>query len=117
MLFTPAHFGVPHTASRTMSSSHKIPHTITYSVAPTGDAEGPLFIAGTFSKPEWLLQEMHPSTPSEGLLNYSISIHVEPGKEYQYRFRHGREGAWTVDEKKDIGTFLTRKHRLGTTPC
>ncbi|OAA74661.1 hypothetical protein LEL_08242 [Akanthomyces lecanii RCEF 1005] len=27
---------------------------------------------------------------------------VEPGKEYQYRFRHGRDGHWLVDEQKPI---------------
>ncbi|TQV94608.1 hypothetical protein IF1G_06619 [Cordyceps javanica] len=82
-----------------MSQPHTIPHTITYS-APC-DA-GTLFIAGTFSKPAWLLQEMQPPTPSGNANTYSICVMVEPGKEYQYRFRQGRDGLWAVDERKPV---------------
>ncbi|ATY60898.1 hypothetical protein CCM_02610 [Cordyceps militaris CM01] len=81
-----------------MSQPHTIPYTITYS-AP---CQGPLFIAGTFSQPAWLLQEMHPSTPSGKTNTYSICVMVEPGKEYQYRFRQGRDGPWAVDDQKPI---------------
>ncbi|KAJ3498764.1 hypothetical protein NLG97_g871 [Lecanicillium saksenae] len=82
-----------------MSPSNSIPHIITY-CAPSH--AGSLFIAGTFSKPEWLLQEMHCTEPSASPHTYSIRVMVEPGKEYQYRFRQGREGDWAVDEQKPI---------------
>ncbi|KAJ6784425.1 hypothetical protein PWT90_07062 [Aphanocladium album] len=82
-----------------MSPSNSIPHTITYCAPCQG---GSLFIAGTFSKPEWLLQEMNCTESSENPQTYSIRVMVEPGKEYQYRFRQGREGNWAVDEQKPI---------------
>lgn len=83
-----------------MSQPHTIPYTITYRAPCDGST---LFIAGTFSKPEWLLQEMQPSTPDGHFTTYSICVMVEPGTEYQYRFRHGRDGNWAVDEQKPMG--------------
>ncbi|OAA74166.1 hypothetical protein ISF_01067 [Cordyceps fumosorosea ARSEF 2679] len=82
-----------------MSQPHTIPHTITYTLL---NHDGPLFIAGTFSQPAWLLQEMEPSTPARNSNTYSICVMVEPDKEYQYRFRQGRDGLWAVDEREPI---------------
>ncbi|KAM3469177.1 hypothetical protein MY5147_007257 [Beauveria neobassiana] len=82
-----------------MSQPNTISHVITYN-APC--ESGAIFIAGTFSKPAWLLQEMQRSAPSENPNTHSISVTVEPGKEYQYRFKLGREGRWAVDEQKPI---------------
>lgn len=85
-----------------MSQPHTVPHTITYSDPCEGDA---LFIAGTFSSPQWMLQQMRRSTPSDGPATYSICVMVEPGKEYQYRFKQGRDGDWAVDDQKPVGTY------------
>ncbi|KAM3506428.1 hypothetical protein MY10362_002356 [Beauveria mimosiformis] len=82
-----------------MSQPNTFSHIITYNAPCEG---GAVFIAGTFSKPAWLLQEMQRSALSGNSNTHSISVMVEPGKEYQYRFKLGREGRWAVDEQKPI---------------
>ncbi|KAG6004247.1 hypothetical protein E4U21_001306 [Claviceps maximensis] len=63
----------------------------------------PVFVAGTFTDPAWKAQEMHSVTDESGEHHFTIQVPVEPGKEYQYRFRASDRDEWFIDEHATIG--------------
>ena len=84
----------------------KVPVTITYKVAGT---QPPLYIAGSFSDPEWTPQEMDYTTDEDGDYTFKKELKVEPDAKFQYKFRVGEGDWWIVDEDTPtgiIGTYL-----------
>lgn len=77
-----------------------IPYTLHYQRAGT---KAPVFLAGTFTNPEWLPQEMQSKTDGEGGNVFWAELQLEPGRNYRYKFRVGNEDAWVLDEHKPIG--------------
>ncbi len=87
-----------------MSQLKLVALTISYDT--TTDHGDCVYVAGTFTRPEWLLQEMQRGAINSGSICYSKKIMVEPHKEHQYRLKLGREGDWIVDENKPIGKLF-----------
>lgn len=73
----------------------KVPLTITYRSPQT---QPPLFVAGTFSHPQWVPQEMEYTTGEDGEFTFSKAFYVEPKSKIQYKFRVGPGDWWVLDE-------------------
>lgn len=84
-------------------ASTTVPYTITYRHQGT---EPPLFLAGTFTTVQWGLQEMGCSRDEGGEYVFESRVFVEPGREYQFKFKAGQHGPWILDEDKTIGLFF-----------
>ena len=78
-------------------------HTIEFRT-DDADAEFGVTVAGTFSDPVWLPQEMSIGTDADGEKLYTIQVPVEPGKAYQYKFKLGSHN-WVVNENEPIGVL------------
>lgn len=78
----------------------KVPLTITYRAPQT---QPPLFVAGTFSQPQWVPQEMEYATGKDGEFTFSKAFDVEPNSKIQYKFRVGPGDWWVLDEGAPIG--------------
>jgi hypothetical protein len=72
-----------------------VPVVITYRKAGT---QPPVFLAGSFSEPEWQPQEMKYTTSEDGEHTFEKEIHVQPAAELQYKFRLGDGDWWALDE-------------------
>jgi ATP-dependent RNA helicase MRH4 len=81
-------------------ASTTVPYTVTYRRPGT---EPPLFLAGTFTTVKWGLQEMGHSRDESGEYVFESRVFVEPGREYQFKFKAGHDGPWILDEDKTIG--------------
>ncbi|KAG8416743.1 hypothetical protein J3458_007305 [Metarhizium acridum] len=80
-------------------STEKVPVTVSYrkrGLAP------PVFVAGSFSDPQWELQEMHGVIDESGEHHFTIQIPVEPGKEYYYKFKAANQDDWVLDEHATV---------------
>lgn len=73
----------------------KIPFTVQYSKFGT---RPPVFVAGTFTDPEWSPQEMEHISSSDGELLFTAQVFVVPGAEHQYKFRLGSGDWWVLDD-------------------
>jgi ATP-dependent RNA helicase MRH4 len=93
-----------------MSHSKLIPFTISYEA--TKDHGDTIYVAGTFTRPEWSLQEMQRQEQDGQGICYHTKITIEPSKEHQYRLKLGLEGDWIVDENKPIGKLSLSNTRL-----
>ncbi|RDL34423.1 uncharacterized protein BP5553_07551 [Venustampulla echinocandica] len=62
------------------------------------DVQPPVYVAGSFSDPAWLPQEMEYTIKGDGQREYVKDIPAEEGKEYQYKFRLGPGDWWILDE-------------------
>ncbi|KAL7923858.1 P-loop containing nucleoside triphosphate hydrolase protein [Trichoderma austrokoningii] len=82
-------------------ASTTVPYTVTYRRPGT---EPPLFLAGTFTTVQWGLQEMACSRDEGGEYVFESRVFVEPGREYQFKFKAGQDGHWLLDEDKAITT-------------
>lgn len=82
--------------------SKKVTVTIKYSKAGT---QPPIYIAGSFSDPEWRPEEMQYTTDESNEHTFFTELEVEGGKEYQYKFRVGPGDWWILDEDSAIGMF------------
>ncbi|KAL6891433.1 P-loop containing nucleoside triphosphate hydrolase protein [Trichoderma longibrachiatum] len=82
-------------------SSTAVPYTVTFHRPGT---EPPVFLAGDFESLEWGLQEMDFSRKDGGEYFFESRVFGEPGREYQFKFRAGKEGPWIVDENRAIAT-------------
>ncbi|RFU81782.1 hypothetical protein TARUN_438 [Trichoderma arundinaceum] len=82
-------------------SSTTVPYTITYRNPGT---EPPLFLAGNFTTVEWGLQEMNFTREDGGEYVYESRVFVEPGREYQFKFKAGKDGPWVLDESRTTAT-------------
>lgn len=63
----------------------------------------PLYVAGTFSDPPWLPQEMDHTARKDGEYNFKKEIRAEPRSRIQYKFLVG-DGEWVL---KDDGPTTT----------
>ncbi|KAI7787941.1 hypothetical protein LA080_013246 [Diaporthe eres] len=79
----------------------KVPITIAYRAPGT---QPPLFVAGTFSHPQWVPQEMDYTTGEDGESTFSKAFDVEPSSKIQYKFRVGPGDWWILDESAPIVT-------------
>ncbi|KAK3944672.1 hypothetical protein QBC46DRAFT_337359 [Diplogelasinospora grovesii] len=69
--------------------------TITYQKPGT---QPPIFVAGTFSDPEWEPQEMDYTTDAQGEHVFKKEVLAEPGSKIQYKFRVGTGDWWVLNE-------------------
>lgn len=86
-------------------ASKKAVVAIKYSKAGT---QPPIYIAGSFSVPEWQPEEMQYTTDGSKEHTFFTEIEVEEGKEYQYKFRVGPGDWWVLDEESAIGMFMSQ---------
>jgi hypothetical protein len=82
----------------------KVPVTITYHKIGT---QPPIFVAGTFSNPQWQPLEMDYTTDEGGEHMFKKDVSVEPESEIQYKFRVGPGEWWVLNEEAPTGVFLT----------
>ncbi|KAL9945527.1 hypothetical protein D7B24_005831 [Verticillium nonalfalfae] len=73
----------------------KIPITLTYRKPGT---QPPLFVAGTFSNPQWEAQEMQVTTGDDGEHTFSKPLHLPPGSKIQYKIRIGPGDWWVLND-------------------
>lgn len=78
----------------------KVPVTITHRVR---DIQPPLFVAGTFSDPQWTPHEMDFKTGSDGEHIFTKDFEVEPGSKLQYKFRVGHGNWWQLNDDAPTG--------------
>ncbi|GKT53285.1 PT repeat family protein [Colletotrichum tofieldiae] len=69
--------------------------TITYKKPGT---QPPIFVAGSFSDPEWQPQEMQFTTEDGGEHTFHKNIEVPPSTQIQYKFRVGLGDWWVLNE-------------------
>lgn len=74
--------------------------TITYQQRGT---RPPLYVAGTFSEPPWVPQEMDCTSDPGGELTFSKTCVLSPGEDVQYKFRVGTGDWWVLDESSPTG--------------
>ncbi|KAF4454582.1 hypothetical protein F53441_2925 [Fusarium austroafricanum] len=78
----------------------KTPYTITYKkpgVLP------PVFLAGSFSDPQWQLQEMGYTTDHNGDHTFQSEVVLEPDLDYQFKLRIGHDN-WALAENYPTAT-------------
>ncbi|KAL7937660.1 P-loop containing nucleoside triphosphate hydrolase protein [Trichoderma chlorosporum] len=78
-----------------------VPYTVTYRCP---GAEPPVFLAGNFTTLEWGLQEMGCSRSEGGEYVFESRVFVEPGREYHFKFKTGKDGPWVLDENRPTAT-------------
>ena len=81
----------------------KLLTTIKYSVPGT---QPPIFLAGSFSSPEWQPAEMEYTTDEKNEHEFYKEVEVEEEKEYQYKFRIGLGDWWILNEGSPTGMSL-----------
>jgi len=69
--------------------------SITYKKPGT---QPPIFVAGSFSEPQWQPQEMQFTTEDGGEHTFHKNIEVPPGSQIQYKFRVGLGDWWVLNE-------------------
>lgn len=72
----------------------------------------PVYIAGSFSDPAWLPQEMEYRIDRNGEYEYFKDAPAEDGKEYQYKFRLGPGDWWILDEESPTGRIISSQLSL-----
>lgn len=77
------------------------PHTVKYALPGT---KPPVYLAGSFSHPEWQPQEMQ-YTHHQGSDEYEFykEVDIEEGRDYQYKFRLGPGDWWILNESSPVG--------------
>lgn len=74
--------------------------TVTYAKPGT---QPPVYLAGSFSEPEWHPEEMEFTT--EGTEHqFHKKILAEEGGSFQYKFRIGNGDWWVLNEEAPTGT-------------
>ncbi|KAL8414198.1 hypothetical protein RB594_005427 [Gaeumannomyces avenae] len=82
-------------------AASKVPVTITFRRPGTSP---PVFVAGTFSEPQWQPQEMTSSSDGQGEYEFKAELLAAPGSSIQYKFRVGHGDWWLLDENADSVT-------------
>lgn len=84
-----------------MAATTKVPVTFTFRRPGT---KPPVFVAGSFSEPQWEPQEMT-ACALEGQDEYEFKAEIlaVPGSSIQYKFRLGHGDWWLLDEKAESG--------------
>ncbi|KAL5626397.1 hypothetical protein FOBRF1_000740 [Fusarium oxysporum] len=85
-------------AQPTMSS--KTPCTVTYKKPGTLP---PVFLAGSFTDPQWQLQEMEYTTDQNGDHIFRSEVMLEPDQDYQFKLRIGHDN-WALAENYPTAT-------------
>ena len=80
-----------------------VPVTVKYSKPGT---QPHIYLAGSFSEPQWQPQEMLFTTDAEGEHEFYKEVRVEEGKEYQYKFRIGLGDWWVLNEESPTGMLV-----------
>lgn len=84
-----------------MATTKRVQTTIEYKQS---DFQPPLYIAGSFSDPQWQPQEMQCSA-NDHKFDFTAHIEVDEGKHYEYKFRVGPGDWWVLDEGGVVGEF------------
>ncbi|PSR94271.1 hypothetical protein BD289DRAFT_480716 [Coniella lustricola] len=58
----------------------------------------PLYVAGSFSDPQWVPQQMDYTTGEDGINIFTKTVRLQPQQKYQYKFRVGESDWWILDE-------------------
>lgn len=77
--------------------------TITYRQPGT---QPPIFVAGSFSDPQWQPLEMQFTTDDAGEHTFFKDVEVPPGSQIQYKFRVGPGDWWVLNEDAATGMSL-----------
>ncbi|KAG7419810.1 hypothetical protein Forpe1208_v002708 [Fusarium oxysporum f. sp. rapae] len=80
--------------------SSKTPCTITYKKPGTSP---PVFLAGSFTDPQWQLQEMEYTTDQNGDHIFQSEVMLEPDQDYQFKLRIGHDN-WALAENYPTAT-------------
>lgn len=86
-------------------ASPENPFTVTYSKP---GVKPPVYLAGTFSNPPWLPQQMQSTRTADDEYLFSLEVQVVAGREYEIKFRIGEGNWWVYDEDKPVGTTNRR---------
>ncbi|KAI0419956.1 hypothetical protein F5X98DRAFT_362059 [Xylaria grammica] len=84
-----------------MPSRGKVPLTFTFH---RRGVHPPLFVAGSFSNPQWQLFEMNASIDQHGDFIFTKQVFVDECSEIQYKFRHASGDWWALDPDADTVT-------------
>ncbi|KAK1980486.1 hypothetical protein LZ30DRAFT_125935 [Colletotrichum cereale] len=88
--------------------------TITYKKPGT---QPPIFVAGSFSDPQWQPQEMQFTTEDGGEHTFHKNIEVPPSSQIQYKFRVGLGDWWVLNEDAPTATDASgNRNNLLTAP-
>lgn len=77
------------------------PYTVKYALPGT---KPPVYLAGSFSDPTWQPQEMEYEEVN-GEFEFRKEIEVQPGQQYDYKFRLGPGDWWVLDEAAPTSEF------------
>jgi hypothetical protein len=80
--------------------SPKTSFTITYNKPGTVP---PVFLAGSFSDPQWELQEMECITDQNGEHMFRSEVMLELEQDYQFKLRIGHDNWWVLAENYPTG--------------
>lgn len=80
--------------------SSRIPFIVTYKNPGTLP---PVYIAGSFSDPEWQPQEMKHDADQDGEITFRSEVNLEPDKDYQFKLRIGDGDWWALSKDYPIG--------------
>ncbi|KAH7162602.1 hypothetical protein B0J13DRAFT_517855 [Dactylonectria estremocensis] len=81
--------------------SSKTPFTVTFKKPGTVP---PLFLAGSFSDPEWEPKEMECKGDDDGEHSFQSEVMITPGEDYQFKLRVGEGDWWILAENYPIAT-------------
>lgn len=87
----------------------KTPLTVTYRKPGT---KPPVFVAGSFTEPQWQPEKMRPLRDADGEYTFSREVEVVSGGTYELKFRIGEGNWWVYDEDKPIGMPPSRETSL-----
>lgn len=63
----------------------------------------PLFVAGSFSSPEWVPELMDHTTAEDGEPIFTKTFQVAPNAKIQYKFRVGESDWWVLNDDAPTG--------------
>lgn len=76
------------------------------SITITNRAPGlrpPVYVAGNFSKPEWMPEPMEYTTSDDDVYTFTKTLRVEPESQIVYKFRVGEGDWWLLNEDAPTG--------------
>jgi hypothetical protein len=82
--------------------THNLTVTLTYRKPGT---RPPVYVAGTFTDPPWVPQEMACAPDGGGEVTFSKTCALKPGVDLQYKFRVGTGDWWVLDEGRPTGRY------------
>ena len=64
----------------------------------------PVYVAGSFSKPEWVPEPMEYVADEDGVYTFTKKLEVAPESKVVYKFRVGEGDWWLLNENAPTGT-------------